>query len=430
MPDSPGPEALFKPFHMTPDPWQEDLWRSQDRLIALNCCRQAGKTAAVAALAAVVSLKNKHATTVIISHTARQAAETLRRVRQFAEPALKLPMERDSASELGFWTGSRVISLPCTEGSIRGYENVRLLIVDEAARVPDEVFKAARPMLAANPLAQTILLSTPCGAQGVFYRACTGGAPWKVITVPATAISRICPAFLEDEKSLLGDTWFRQEYLCEFTAPAGAVYPGLSSALCHDSEIPTKFRGRYAGIDFGFSAPLAVVDGGLGEDGILYIRRTLYVTRTPIEFIADQLTRGAVHYCDPSAPSEIKRLRYLGIKAVPAVNAVRDGISRCTARLETGRLRIARSAAAPLLAESSSYRYREIAEGIFCDDIEPGPDHALDALRYLVMGVDRAARPSRGTSHLSARAAYLAENGWTTTVLSKLEGAFESPVRQ
>jgi hypothetical protein len=46
--------------------------------------------------------------------------------------------------------GTRIITLPCTEKTIRGYSNVSLLVIDEASRVEDVLLYAVRPMLAVS----------------------------------------------------------------------------------------------------------------------------------------------------------------------------------------------------------------------------------------------------------------------------------------
>jgi hypothetical protein len=51
-----------------------------------------------------------------------------------------------------------------------------------------------------------------------------GGEGWERIRAPATECGRIRPGFLEEERRVLGERWFRQEYLCEFTESAGAVF--------------------------------------------------------------------------------------------------------------------------------------------------------------------------------------------------------------
>jgi hypothetical protein len=60
--------------------------------------------------------------------------------------------------------GSRIISLPGDEETIRGYSGVRRLIVDEASRVLDPLYFAIRPMRApmrAVSQGRMICLSTP-----------------------------------------------------------------------------------------------------------------------------------------------------------------------------------------------------------------------------------------------------------------------------
>ncbi len=65
--------------------------------------------------------------------------------------------------------GSRIVSLPGTEGTVRGFSGVALLIVDEASRVDDALYHAVRPMLAVSH-GKLVLLSTPWGKRGFFYR--------------------------------------------------------------------------------------------------------------------------------------------------------------------------------------------------------------------------------------------------------------------
>ena len=99
---------------------------------------------------------------------------------------------------------------------MRGFSGVRLLVVDEAARVPDEVYKALRPMLAASG-GDLWLLSTPWGKQGFFYETWAKGSDeWERISVPATECARISKGFLEEERAEMGNAWFKQEYMCEF----------------------------------------------------------------------------------------------------------------------------------------------------------------------------------------------------------------------
>ena len=58
--------------------------------------------------------------------------------------------------------------LPGGEDTVRGFSGVRLLIVEEAARVPDETYFASRPMVAMSG-GRIILMSTPAGRRGFFF---------------------------------------------------------------------------------------------------------------------------------------------------------------------------------------------------------------------------------------------------------------------
>ncbi|MDQ3175559.1 MAG: hypothetical protein M3Q91_17935, partial [Acidobacteriota bacterium] len=84
----------------------------------------------------------------------------------------------ESALELEFSNSSRIVALPGKESTIRGFSGVSLLIVDEASRVPDELYQAVRPMLAVSG-GDIVLLSTPFGKRGFFHHEWTeGGADW------------------------------------------------------------------------------------------------------------------------------------------------------------------------------------------------------------------------------------------------------------
>jgi hypothetical protein len=64
---------------------------------------------------------------------------------------LKSPMlERQTQHELELENLSRVVCLPCREDTIRGYSDISILVIDEAARVPDDLYRAVRPMLAVS----------------------------------------------------------------------------------------------------------------------------------------------------------------------------------------------------------------------------------------------------------------------------------------
>ena len=125
-------------------------------------------------------------------------------------------LTEDNKLSLRLESGARIVSLPSQEGTVRGFSGVDLILEDEAARVPDELYRAVRPMLAVSG-GRLILMSTPFGKRGHFFDERTdGGDTWERVQVKATECPRISPEFLEEERASLGDRWYRQEYLCSF----------------------------------------------------------------------------------------------------------------------------------------------------------------------------------------------------------------------
>ena len=100
--------------------------------------------------------------------------------------------------------------VPGREALCAGFGGFSLMI-DEASRVEDAVYKALRPMLAVGD-GDLWLLSTPFGKRGFFYENWAGGSEdWKRMSVPATECSRITEEFLEEERQADGG----------FVVPAG-----------------------------------------------------------------------------------------------------------------------------------------------------------------------------------------------------------------
>jgi hypothetical protein len=118
----------------------------------------------------------------------RRSTELFRIVTDFYQRIGSPCKLRQTAEELQLSNFSRVVCLPCREDTIRGYSHVTLLVIDETARVPDDLYRAVRPMLAVSN-GRLICLSTPSGKRGFFHDAwARGGDDWARIEVPASRI--------------------------------------------------------------------------------------------------------------------------------------------------------------------------------------------------------------------------------------------------
>ncbi len=201
-----------------PDAWQARVLESRTKRGILNCTRQWGKSTVTAVKAVEQSLREAESLTLVISPSARQSGEFLRKTARLARKlGVKRRGDGDNEMSLQFPNGSRIVGLPGKEGTIRGFSAVSLLLVDEAARVPDELYLAVRPMLAVSGGALW-LMSTPNGKRGFFWETWErGGEEWERVQVTAYECPRFDQRFLEEERRTMGERWFRQEYLCEFT---------------------------------------------------------------------------------------------------------------------------------------------------------------------------------------------------------------------
>src|SRR5947209_3847831 len=154
--------ALMRNLGLEPDLWQAEVLEAGHPRLLLNCCRQAGKSTAVAMLSLVEALYNPGTLVLLLSRSLRQSTELFRKVADFHRRLGSHFLQRQSRHELTLTTGSRIISLPCQADTIRGFSKVHMLVIDEAARVPDELYRAVRPMLAVSR-GRMICLSTPHG---------------------------------------------------------------------------------------------------------------------------------------------------------------------------------------------------------------------------------------------------------------------------
>jgi hypothetical protein len=209
---------------IVPDPWQRDLLRSEAPRVLLNCSRQSGKSTMAGVLTLHEALTTPGSLVLILAPSERQAKELFSKVAA-SYRTLGHVVSTDSHRKLGMElaNGSRIEALPGTEKTIRGFSGVDLLVVDEAARVADELYYAVRPMLAVSG-GRLMMLSTPFGKRGVFYEEWTGSGAWERYAVTAAECPRIPALFLEEERATLGPWWFAQEYECRFMDTVDQVF--------------------------------------------------------------------------------------------------------------------------------------------------------------------------------------------------------------
>ena len=174
---------------------------------------------------------------LIVAPAQRQSIESFSKVldayRSLGRP---VPPRSEQKMNLELDNGSRIVSLPGSEKTIRGFSGASLLIVDEAARIDEGLYYAVRPMLAVSGGA-LMMLSTPYGRRGVFYQEWTKGEGWHRFEVPADRVPRISPEFLAEERRALPSRIYRQEYLCTFEESEDAVFSQEGIEAAFDNSI-------------------------------------------------------------------------------------------------------------------------------------------------------------------------------------------------
>jgi hypothetical protein len=208
--------ALAQAAGLDLDEWQHDVLTSTAPRMLLNCSRQSGKSTITALLATHTAISQPGSLVLLLSPSQRQSQELFRKVlAAYRNIAADAPAEAETLLRLELANGSRIVALPGKEQTVRGFSGVRLLVLDEAARIPTDLYLSVRPMLAVSA-GRLVALSTPWGTRGFFYEAWTGPEAWERYEVPAPLCPRISPEFLEEERRNMGEYWFEAEYMCRF----------------------------------------------------------------------------------------------------------------------------------------------------------------------------------------------------------------------
>lgn len=277
-----SPESYIRTIGLNPFAWQVDAvrpwdyWGAKDidryRLIGdrllILAARQSGKSTIVAANTQHTARFNTNALNLVICPAKDQSSEVMQKVATGVslDPTLQQMLVRDGITLKEFDNQSRIVALPGTERSVRGYSAPRTIILDEAARILDPTYMATRPMMT-DTRTNLVAMSTAFGKRGWFYRAWMESANWRkiLVRVPWDPVNgELVPAMpeeeframwaergvsayysprhnkyqLQEELDEIGDLWFRQEYCCEFLDESGALfaYEDIIAAFNYEAD--------------------------------------------------------------------------------------------------------------------------------------------------------------------------------------------------
>lgn len=234
------------------DSWQKEVVEAEGNL-CIKSGRQVGKSTVIAVKVGEYTTKNPKKSVMIISATERQAYLLYSKVLGYLldnyKSQIKKGKDRPTKSEIKLTNGTVIRCLPTgLDGiGIRGY-TVDMLIADEAAYIPEDVWPAVTPMLATTK-GSIILLSTPKGIGNYFYEA-YHSPTFRKWHVSSEDCPRISKDFLEFEKKRLTKLQYMQEYKGEFTENLRQLFSDSLIKECMQLEREQGSRGFFfMGVD-------------------------------------------------------------------------------------------------------------------------------------------------------------------------------------
>ena len=209
------------------DPWQVTALRSPHRRIQILAARQSGKSFCCAIYALWFAIHHPNVTVLIISPALRQSQLMFRSIIDFYHELQRpIPSDIESALTLRLADSkSMIVALPgASERTIRGYK-ADCIIFDESALIDDDTYRAARPMAAISD-AKIFAIGSPHGKRGWFYESWAHSDEFYKIKVTASECPRLAsrPEYLAQERRILGQFWYEQEFECIFHQAEASVF--------------------------------------------------------------------------------------------------------------------------------------------------------------------------------------------------------------
>ncbi|MBB5075832.1 terminase large subunit domain-containing protein [Nonomuraea endophytica] len=299
-------------------PHQAQVALSPARTRVMCCGRQAGKSRTLAVIALHGAFTQAGYRVLVLSAGEDAAKDLMAEISGLASsPLLAGSVVDDNASRVTLTNGSTIRCVPASEKQVRG-KSVDLLILDEAAQIPDELWRAARYSIIARPESRVVLASTPFGGRDRFfaqlYHLGTNGAEgYASFHWPSTVSPLVDAALLEDWRRQDPEWVFRQEVLAEWVEDEAAYFTAeelLGAVADYELWSPERVKAAYghhrplggaAGLDWGFAQDANAVvlmapldDRGwnhqvLGEDVPFYLPWLESHARMPYGDFIDRL---------------------------------------------------------------------------------------------------------------------------------------------
>lgn len=333
--------------------YQLDFVKNQKRRKLWISSRQIGKSFAISYILAYKSLIKKNGLSLCVSVNSRSASEIIRKCAQWAE-AVKIITKGaitydQSFDQIKFSNGCRILSLPATSDSLRGF-TASCVCLDEAAFIPrlNDIMTGIAPTLTRDPDAELILTTTPAGMNGAFYdlyQKALGDDNWYVQSTSIhDAIENGLKVDLDALHSLCPDPEiFGQEYECRFLSEYGSMIdPELIDWY---DDIPSGGFFTNVGLDVGSTSDRTAICTAKTQKNITYIDDIVLLHRTSyqdqLKILADMHSKNKyssgyidktgigsafAEFAEKNVSSRIKGLQFTISNKTPMYERLRSGI--------------------------------------------------------------------------------------------------------
>lgn len=395
-------------------PGQAEIALDMHRFRVLTCGRRWGKTTlAIDQMKACAAAKPSRI--VYIAPTIQQARDIAweQLKRDCSNAAIKI---RESPH--------LEIILPTQQGGessiiLRGWEAIEtlrgqsfdLVVIDEVASMRNfwsNWQEVIRPTLT-DRKGEALFISTPKGFNHFYdlYNMQDTDSDYKSWKFPSSSNPHLPYEEIEKAKLELSYERFVQEYEASFAKTEGLVYKEFDRTRHLFTNMEENPVEVIAGVDFGFSNPVAVPTIMRDRTDCYWITEEFYKTQQTDQMIAEYVAAKGFNkvYPDPESPGAIAELRKRGVNVQTVIkgkDSIKNGIDRVRELLRAGKLRIHVSCKNTIL-EFETYAYAD-KKDMHNEDENPikEGDHMMDAIRYAL--VMNSKGTNRATTHYSPAA--------------------------
>lgn len=385
-------------------PAQSSISQCSSRFRVVCCGRRFGKTSLAINEMAGKAWAKKDRKVCYIAPTYQQARDIAWvELRKLCEPiALKVNETNLQITVQTMDGGKSVIWLKGWEAvdTLRG-QAFDFIVIDEIASMrnfEENWNTVLRPTLT-DRSGEVLFISTPKGFNH-FYELFSmendpkKGKDYKSFHFTSYDNPHIKRDEIEKARQEMSEDQFAQEYMADFRKQDGLVYKEFDRARhLFTGEIPRQIVGILAGVDFGYTNPCAVLHIKKDSDNHYWVDHEYYQTGQTDSKVADYVKAQSFNmvFPDPENPAAIKELKDRNVnlrEVTKGKDSIRNGISKVRELLKQGRLHI-NTSCKNLIEEIEAYHY---PEGVSGRNEYENPvkdfDHALDAMRYVIMTDD------------------------------------------